>query len=187
MSNSDTSSHGLARTLHDVGLAAWFGGSLMGAVGLNGAAATASSSSERTAISRTGWDRWTPVNAAAIGAHLLGAVVLTGANKGRLSAQQGVAGVSVAKGAATLGALAVTAYARKLGSDIEAGTPAEGATEPSPTTSHNVAEAQRKERYVQWAIPALTGLVIALGAKLGEQQQPTEVARGIIQRLNPAA
>jgi hypothetical protein len=29
----------LARSLHDVGLAAWFGGSRMGAVGLNGAAA----------------------------------------------------------------------------------------------------------------------------------------------------
>jgi hypothetical protein len=29
----------LSRSLHDVGLAAWFGGSLMGAVGLNGAAA----------------------------------------------------------------------------------------------------------------------------------------------------
>jgi hypothetical protein len=29
----------VARTLHDVGLAAWFGGSLMGAAGVNGAAA----------------------------------------------------------------------------------------------------------------------------------------------------
>jgi hypothetical protein len=29
----------LARTLHDLGLAAWFGGSLMGATGVNGAAA----------------------------------------------------------------------------------------------------------------------------------------------------
>jgi hypothetical protein len=28
----------VARTLHDLGLAAWFGGSLMGATGLNGAA-----------------------------------------------------------------------------------------------------------------------------------------------------
>ena len=27
----------LARSLHDLGLATWFGGSLMGAVGLNGA------------------------------------------------------------------------------------------------------------------------------------------------------
>ena len=29
----------VSRSLHDLGLAAWFGGSLMGAVGLNGAAA----------------------------------------------------------------------------------------------------------------------------------------------------
>ncbi len=29
----------VARTLHDLGLAAWFGGSLMGAAGVNGAAA----------------------------------------------------------------------------------------------------------------------------------------------------
>ena len=31
----------LSRSLHDVGLAAWFGGSLMGAIGLNGGAAEA--------------------------------------------------------------------------------------------------------------------------------------------------
>jgi hypothetical protein len=31
----------VARSLHDLGLAAWFGGSLMGAVGLNGAAGAA--------------------------------------------------------------------------------------------------------------------------------------------------
>ncbi len=30
----------VSRSLHDLGLAAWFGGSLMGAVGLNGAAAS---------------------------------------------------------------------------------------------------------------------------------------------------
>ena len=29
----------LAHALHDIGLAAWFGGSLMGAIGVNGAAA----------------------------------------------------------------------------------------------------------------------------------------------------
>ena len=32
----------LAHAMHDIGLAAWFGGSLMGAVGLNGAAGDAS-------------------------------------------------------------------------------------------------------------------------------------------------
>jgi uncharacterized membrane protein len=35
----------LARTMHDLGAAVWTGGSLMGAVGLNGASAQASDAS----------------------------------------------------------------------------------------------------------------------------------------------
>jgi len=37
----------LARSLHDLGLATWFGGSLMGAVGLNGAAAVVDQPAQR--------------------------------------------------------------------------------------------------------------------------------------------
>jgi hypothetical protein len=37
----------LARTLHDLGLAAWFGGSLMGAAGVNGAAAVVQDPTQR--------------------------------------------------------------------------------------------------------------------------------------------
>jgi hypothetical protein len=98
-----------------------------------------------------------------------------------------VGSASIAKAAATAGALAATAYARKVGKEIEAGAPADGVTEPSAMTPHQVAEAQRKERYLQWAIPALTGAMMAIAAKMGEQQQPTEVAKGLLQRLNPAA
>ncbi|MFD3682528.1 hypothetical protein [Streptomyces sp. NPDC058613] len=62
------------RSMHDVGLAAWFGGSLMGAVGLNGAAKSHSDSwRDNARIASIGWAKWTPVNAAAIGAHLVGA------------------------------------------------------------------------------------------------------------------
>jgi hypothetical protein len=50
----------LARTLHDVGLAAWFGGSLMGAAGVNGAAAAVHEPTERLRVASTGWARWTP-------------------------------------------------------------------------------------------------------------------------------
>ena len=43
------------RSMHDIGLAGWFGGSLMGAVGLNGAAGQAPSPAERLQIaSRAG-------------------------------------------------------------------------------------------------------------------------------------
>ena len=64
----------LSRALHDVGLSAWFGGTLANAVALNAAAAEAGSDSSTGAVANAGWDRWTPVNAAAIGAHLAGSV-----------------------------------------------------------------------------------------------------------------
>lgn len=38
----------LARSIHDLGLAGWFGGSLMGAVGLNGGAASPKDPTERS-------------------------------------------------------------------------------------------------------------------------------------------
>jgi hypothetical protein len=82
----------VARTLHDVGLAAWFGGSLMGATGVNGAAAVVQDPTQRLRVANAGWARWTPLNLAGIAAHLAGGAVLTGANKGRLAGQQGVAG-----------------------------------------------------------------------------------------------
>ena len=71
----------VVRSLHDVGLAVWLGGSLMGAVGLNGAAQEASDPAERLRVANTGWARWTPVNLAAIGAHLVGGAGLLYANK----------------------------------------------------------------------------------------------------------
>ncbi|HVL27167.1 MAG TPA: hypothetical protein VM390_03395, partial [Acidimicrobiales bacterium] len=64
--------HTLARSLHELGLAAWFGGSLMGTIGVNGAAAEVDSPRQRARVANAGWDRWSPVNLAAIGAHLAG-------------------------------------------------------------------------------------------------------------------
>ena len=60
----------LVRSTHDVGLAVWCGGSLMGAVGLNGAGSKAADPQERLTLSSKGWARWAPVSAAAVGAHL---------------------------------------------------------------------------------------------------------------------
>lgn len=55
-------------SLHDVGLAAWFGGTLANAVALNAAAAAPRSDHDKGQVAKMGWDRWTPVSAAAIGA-----------------------------------------------------------------------------------------------------------------------
>jgi hypothetical protein len=120
----------VARSLHDLGLATWFGGSLMGAVGLNGAAAQVEEPKQRLRVANSGWNRWTPVNLAGIAAHLAGGTVLVGANKGRLASQQGVGQATVVK-------------------------------------------------------TALTGAVLVLNARMGEQQRPAQVTGGLLGRLRP--
>ena len=177
----------IARSLSEVGLAAWFGGSLMGAVGVNGAAAEVDQPAQRARVANAGWSRWTPVNLAAIGAHVVGSLALTGANKGRIAGQKGVATTSIAKTAVTAGALAATAYARALGQKmIDAGdVPVEGGTDPSDRTPPEVADAQRKLSKLQWAIPALTGALLVMDALMGEQQRPNQATQGLVQRLLP--
>ena len=179
----------IARSLSEVGLAAWFGGSLMGAVGVNGAASEVDRPEQRARVANAGWNRWTPVNLAAIGAHLLRSVVLTGGNKGRIAGQKGVASTAIAKTAVTAGALAATAYARALGQKvIQAGdVPVEGGTDPSAQTPPDVAGAQRKLSALQWAIPALTGTLLVMDALMGEQQRPNQAASGFVARLLPDA
>jgi hypothetical protein len=177
----------LARTLHDLGLAAWFGGSLMGAAGVNGAAAVVQDPTQRLRVASTGWARWTPLNLAGIAAHLAGGAVLTGANKGRLDGQHGVAAASTVKTALTVAALGVTGYARLLGRKLErAGdVPVEGGTNPNPTTPEDVARAQRQLTTLQWVIPVLTGAVLVVNARMGEQQRPAQVTKGLVRRLLP--
>jgi hypothetical protein len=176
----------LARSLHDLGLAAWFGGSLMGAAGVNGAAAVVQDPTQRLRVANSGWARWTPLNLAGIAAHLAGGAVLTGANKGRLAGQQGVAATSTIKTALTVAALGSTAYARVLGKKLESAgdVPVEGGTTPNPATPDEVARAQRLTA-LQWVIPALTGALLVINARMGEQQRPTQVTKGLVQRLLP--
>ncbi|MEA2509259.1 MAG: hypothetical protein QOG21_1341 [Actinomycetota bacterium] len=180
-----TDTNTAARTMHDVGLAAWFGGSLMGAIGLNGAAAQVDDPGQRARVANAGWARWTPVNLGAIGAHLLGGGMLTWANRGRMATQQGVAGVSAAKTAVTVAALGATGYARVLGQKMmDAGdVPVEGGTSPSAATPPEVAGAQRQLNMLQWVIAGLTGMLIWITAYMGEQQRPQEVASGMLSRL----
>ena len=183
MSRTET----LTRTMHDVGLAAWFGGSLMGAVGVNGAAKDVDDPRQRARVANAGWGRWTPVNLAAIGAHVVGALDMTRANKGRMVAQHGVPKTAVVKAGLTAAALGATAYSRLLGERvIRAGdVPVAGGTEPLPSTPADVAKAQQQLKAMQWLVPALTGSLLGMNALMGEQQRPKNVARGLARRALP--
>jgi hypothetical protein len=173
------------RSMHDTGLAAWFGGSLMGAVGLNGAAGKVDNPRERLAVSSIGWDRWAPISLAAIAAHLVGATGILASERRRVVGQRGVATMSAVKTALTAAALGATVYSRKLGKELEdAGqVPVEGVTEPAAETPPEVRAVQRRQRIVQWSVPVLTGVLIAVSAVAGEQQKPGSVLRGLGGRL----
>jgi len=171
------------RTLNDVGLAAWFGGSLMGAVGLNGAAEQEGGNLRTARVASNGWARWTPVNAAAIGLHLVGAVGIGVVNRRRMVAQRGVGAASVAKTVVTAAALAATAYARVLGKKIElASSPNPGDAQRAEDFPVEVEQAQQQLSIVQWAIPVLTGVLEVLNALHGEQQRPGQQVAGVLQR-----
>ena len=151
----------ISRSLHDLGLSAWFGGTLANAVALNPAAAKASGASDVGAVANTGWDRWTPVNAAAIGAHLIGSLGQIGGNKARIKDQQGVASMALAKTGLTAAALGVTAWSGALGAKLaqHGPEPVEGGTVPASETPKDVADAQRQLHVTQWLIPGLTAAI----------------------------
>lgn len=180
-----TARNTVARSLHDLGAAAWFGGSLMGAIGVNGAADAAPDPTDRAKVAAVGWAKWAPVNAAAIGAHLLGGALILRANWGRAKHQSGVTANTITKIVLTGAALGATAYSGVLGAKTARGDehPVAGATEPAPTTPHDVAAAQTQLKYLQWALPALTGAIIVLGAQQGEQQRPSQMLTGIGDKL----
>ena len=98
---------------------------------------------------------------------------------------KGVAGLAIAKTAVTAAALAADAYAGRLGRRAaEAGdVPVESATEPASETPEDVANTLRRLKVVQWVVPALTGALVVLSARMGEQQRPQAVARGVRDRL----
>lgn len=164
----------LFRSLHDVGLAAWFGGNLMGAVGLNGAAAKARDPRERLSLSSIGWAKWAPVQFVAMAVHGIGGIALILDNKTRLAAQPEARLNTAVKSAVTFAAIGSTATSAVLGAKMAASADegAEGVTEPGRSSSDELAAAQRMQKVLQWVTPVLTGVLLVLAAQQGEQQRP---------------
>ena len=121
--------------LHDIGAAAWFGGSLMGVTGLNAAADAAGEPTQRAQVASAGWARWTPIARAALGAHLVGSLGLLRASRSR--------GAVVGLGLTTA-AIGATA-----------GTAVLGGREGQEETV----------RVLEWAVPALLAAVVVAGAR----------------------
>lgn len=163
----------LVRSLHDVGLAAWFGGGLMGAVGLNGGTAEAHDSTERLRSPRSAGPSGRRGRSPRSPRTPWAASACWWPTASGSAASAGAGTVTVVKLVLTAAAAAVTAYSGVLGAEVarhqeEGG---EGATEPHADAPEALQASQRQLKALQWAIPALTGTCLVLGAVEGEQQR----------------
>jgi hypothetical protein len=61
--------------------------------------------------------------------------------------------------------------------------PVAGGTEPTQGTPPEVARSQKQLKTLQWAIPGLTGAVLASSSLHEEQQRPSQVVMGTLQKL----
>lgn len=156
------------RATHLVTNAAWFGGSLMGAVGLNPAAREGDDARERAQISDRGWTSWGPVQGAAIGLHLLSGLAIVADNRRRTLTHPPTTAAVVLKTALTGAALAASGAAyvngARLGEALEK-------ADRDPSARRRARELAQRMGRLQWATPAATAGLLVVDAYLGEQQR----------------
>ena len=163
------------RATHLVTNAAWFGGSLFGAVGLNPAARQPDTEEERVEVSGTGWERWGPVQGAAIGLHLASGLAILADNRNRVAAHPPTTAAVAAKTFLTVVAVGASAAAYVYGQRLGDASGEDG----HPRDPQVAADARGKLKWLQWATPAATGALLVLDAQLGEQQRG---AAGLLDR-----
>jgi len=154
----------LLHIAHDIGLAMWFGGSLMGAVGLNGATIEVDDHTQRTRVANAGWFRWAPLAGLALSGHVLATALL-----GRVVPALGHGDdrpLRRTRTVVTAAAVAATIETGLSGRIVaRAGdVPVATAVHPIAATPPEVAAAQGRLRVAQWLVPAFTSLLWVLDA-----------------------
>lgn len=193
MSRDD--SHVLAQSVHDLGSALWFGGSVMGVAGVNKSGNDLRDGVDKVRVAESAWQRFAPAQWAGIAAVLVAGTRLSGASKGRLAAQQGYARAGSVK-AAVAGAGAVAsgfaAYSGKRIGDLTEQAASSGrrvdvqdASTPNAQTPPEVAAWQKRQRVAQYLVPLLSGANIVLNSYLVQSYRPGAAARGVARRLLP--
>jgi uncharacterized membrane protein len=158
----------IVRATHLLTNAAWFGGSLMGAVALNPAAREGDDAREQAQISDEGWTRWGPVQGAAIGLHLLSGIGIVLDNRRRIAAHSPTTTAVVLKTALTGAAVAASAAAYRSGAELG---DAQEAADTDAAAASRARSLSERMRWLQWATPAATAGVLVLDAYLGELQR----------------
>jgi hypothetical protein len=167
----------LVRAANELSLGVWFGGSLMGASGLERGAAAADG--KQYEVESKAWAAWQPLQTAAIVTQLASGAALTLANRRRVLSQRGVPSASMIRTGLMGAAIALTVLAARTGSKVA------DETRDAEADIASVQPDVRRLRVLQWSVPALTGALVVMDAFMGEQQRPNQVVRGTIGRLLP--
>lgn len=175
-----------AWVLHDLGLAAGFGGNLFGQLALNPAVAAASDKRERGRVAQVAWSRYKGVNAFSLLAFAstwaIGRVLLTGREVGRASRsltliKDGLVGGAVIGGLGSMIAGTMLSRAREAAGEA----PLESGREAAPETPPNVARLQKITNVFSVANIALQAAVLAtttvLAMKSGKSQKWSFVSK----------
>jgi uncharacterized membrane protein len=168
----------IVRATHTVTNAAWFGGSLAGAVALDPATRQSDDVRERGQVADAAWRRWGPVQGAAIALHLMSGLAVLADNRRRVVQHRPTTAAVALKTILTGTAIVVSAEAYRSGAELGEARTAAQSDPPVEGTSRAL---ESRMRWLQWATPAATMVILVLDAYLGEQQ------RGVEGLLDPPA
>jgi hypothetical protein len=190
-----TSSHVVAQSVHDLGAALWFGGTVMGVAGVNKAGNDLRDPLDKVRVAESAWRRFAPVQWAGIAAVLGAGTQLTRASRGRLATQHGWARAGGTKAAVAVAGAAASAFAAYSGNKIGQLTEqaarsgqqldVQDASTPSAQTPPDIVRWQRRQRAAQYLVPLTSGATIVLNAYLVQTYRPAATARGLLRRVLP--
>ena len=175
-----------AWVLHDLGLAAGFGGNLFGQLALNPSVAAVSDKRERGRVAQVAWERYKEVNTISLlafaGTWAIGRAVLSGREVGNTSRgltllKDGLVAGAVIGGIGAMVAGTMLSRARERAGE----PPLESGSEPAPETPPNVARLQRITNGFSVARIVLEGAVLAtttvLAMKSGKSKKWSFVSK----------
>lgn len=136
-----------AWVLHELGLAAGFGGNLFGQIALNPAVAEIQSKRERGKVTHVAWDRYKAINGASLalmaGTWIIGRTMLDGREVGRTSGALTVT-KDVLVGGALVGGIGAMVFGRMLDHEMQiSNEPVHSGSRPAAETRKRVADLQK--------------------------------------------
>ena len=166
---------------HNLGLAAWFGGTLFGQIALNPTVSSISDKSERGRVLNESWGRFNAVNSLALASTLLAWRAGNLKDDAELRAPALARAKNLLLGGAAVNSVASGILGARIArQSSEGATPVESGTEPAPETPEEAASSQRLLFFFGYGSLVLLAAVISLSALI--ETEPIK-PRGVLSRL----